>query len=95
MSLKRSFFTKNGTCKRTWDNAHHYIAIAKPAELMKPVLVATTTKEVIGSSIDKVTEEATEWAEPFAKGFFALYVVLSLILNGLVLKSLYLAFTEM
>jgi len=94
-SLKRSFFTKNETCKRTWDNAHHYIAIAKPAELMKPVLVATSNKEVIGSSIDQVTAEATQWAEPFAKGFFALYVVLSLILNGLVLKSLYLAFTEM
>ena len=96
-SLARSFYTKNAECKAKWDKANPYRSIAKPAELMKPVLVASENEKevvVIGSSINQAIARAEQWAEPFAKGFFMLYVVLSLILNGLVLKSMYLAFTE-
>ena len=92
-------FKKNRECKESWSSANKYYAIAKPAELMKPVMIATKdeakTTKVIGTGISEATAKAEAFAEPFARGFFMLYVVLSLILNGLVLRAIFDAYGEM
>jgi hypothetical protein len=91
-------FSANRTCRSAWNKEHTYLNLAKPAKPMKPVLVATDaekTAPIIGMSIESVSTDAEKWAEPFAKGFFMLYVVLSIILNGLVLRSIFNEFSEM
>ena len=97
--IAKHYYTKNKECRTQWDEANIYKPVPKPAEMIKPMLVSTTelnnSSTVIASGIESATKQATQWAEPFAKGFFALYVIFSLILNGLVLKSIFGLYDEM
>jgi len=97
--VSKHYFKKNRVCKQKWDKNNKFYNIAKPAEPMKPILIATkdeaVSTKVIGTGIAMATAEAEAFAEPFAKGFFMLYVVLSLILNGLVTRAIFDMYVEM